>query len=1834
MSDTSLSLIQKKSTSQTYFWNVPFDKGRLKNFVAWFYNHYGEAKTVQLLEELKSLGFHYATDAGISLGIDDLAIPPKKRELLNKAEKQIFEKQIFYSRGEITAIERLQNLIETWNQTSETLKQEVIHNFERTNRLNPVYMMAFSGARGNLSQVRQLVGMRGLMSDPQGQIIDYPIRSNFREGLTLTEYLISTYGARKGIVDTALRTATAGYLTRRLVDVAQHVIVSEFDCKTKRGIYIFDLKDGPKTIYSFEQRLIGRVLARDIKMPRKRRKVLASRNQEISLELAQSLAKVTKKAIVRSPLTCQTRNLVCQLCYGWSLATQKLMSIGEAVGVIAAQSIGEPGTQLTMRTFHTGGVFSGGVTDQILAPMKGVISYLGSIPGTCIRTPQGDIAFLTKTSGQLMLHGEQNVTKIFQLPPATILFVRNGEQIQLNQLLAQFSETSEQQRGDAEQVVFSDMAGQLIYTHIDLLEQSYDKYEDFLLKSRGWGKVWVLSAHLYQPPFSAQTFGQFLDYVDPYCPLNQLHWTVPAGYQLQTQALLTDSSNANLEHRALIDNKNQLSSNALKQIKMATKSNLTSSNLVNNFEETEQQIQPLSVNVNDSLSMLLRPDTRNITNIDPLQNYFNEELFDKLPLTTDKFRLYKELGNVDHVNPNKSAQTNPLTNSTSLTQWEHLNTFWDNVENQDDSVECQPLPALAQVIDSTNLQLATDSLDVNQRTTLESTRKFVCDIQQPLTNIALKEVRFINQVYWSSMSSKYFPFKTNLTVWHPLNPNTQNQHNLNSCGWAGNSPDLFQWTVEGRQMSASGVFYPLLTPLHGLGQALSHNHFNVRNSSIQALNELTGLKIPFKCSPLPLRNLLENVSVCSSFTKLAVCFKTPALDSYDLFERSLKHAQVCPETTTLLEVEGALRVQPTESTNQTNLSVQEGFIASSTFYYLLSDHIMSQYGPTLATTELTFTDAQGHKTSQMGLSPGLIAMKALFKEKKDSDNDSAIVTEVPSTTLRDILVSQTSEFYNQFKEITESPTQNSVMVFDSNTALQLNNKATLIQCKIIPGWVFLPSHPPVIPNPQPRFYLPGEFVTPHLTVDTTSSCIEWKQFEQPWADKSNLSIVGTKNGEGFKPSKWVYSQHPRWKVIVPTQAESFGFIRPIEYQSLWTGTVAESIFLQNSYSFTDTCNWKVWSWYRSSNGIKQKRSLASSGTELKPDYQLIPIYPSAVSSMADPVTFVEEAQSKSVKFKSKGARPKGKPDATQTLDQLSQELLPIAQFLSFGHNGRFSHEVDHGSTITKSTVVKRKGLFSFASPFSKATYLSNLNTLMSFRASLVGFDEVDPIAITLKTDRALALPLFLKMSLTKKMAYFLNQRLLANNYFEGDFFELRGEHSRAQSGANPFLKEFKTLSSTLELHRFPSVKNQIKVSTMPEIESLVTTPIVGETKFLSSFEGEILSSERYRNSPSNSKNQHILLTPHDLVSFSLDLAVTKDDLVEEIDNPVLQKYEAQFKKFAQTQRLNQKRKQWVKTYQSFFDPFHADSTKQENTTTIETSIVYKNKVYKLQNLRVGLANSSVSGNMMLYEVGGFVNYGSSVSTNSAMSVAGQIIHFNDRLLTIRKGQCFLVSPGGMVHMSHESFVQKNQPILTLPFQTFKTGDIVQGIPKVEQYLEARTTQSGRFYVQSLPVLMQSVFEHYMGEYPLQKAARQTILKIQQLIVDGVQRVYRFQGVSIAEKHLEVIVRQMTRKVQIIYGGQSGFFPGELVDLDLVEKLNPLLTIPIIYEPVLLGITRASLEVESFLSAASFQQTTKILTVSALLKKYDFLKGLKENLLVGNLIPAGTGFLQVLPPSNF
>ena len=265
------------------FTNKVIDKKELKRLMAWAFSNYGTGRASYMADRLKELGFHYATRAGISLSVEDLRVPPTKRSLINRTNEAIQLTEEQYERGEITAIERFQRVIDTWNNASEELKTEVIKYFKETDPLNPIYIMAFSGARGNISQVRQLVGMRGLMADPQGQIIDLPIKSNFREGLTVTDYIISSYGARKGLVDTALRTADSGYLTRRLVDVAQDIIIREIDCGTQRNITIKDMVANNQVLIPIGNRLVGRVLFETLYYPHDGG-VIAHINQDLDHE--------------------------------------------------------------------------------------------------------------------------------------------------------------------------------------------------------------------------------------------------------------------------------------------------------------------------------------------------------------------------------------------------------------------------------------------------------------------------------------------------------------------------------------------------------------------------------------------------------------------------------------------------------------------------------------------------------------------------------------------------------------------------------------------------------------------------------------------------------------------------------------------------------------------------------------------------------------------------------------------------------------------------------------------------------------------------------------------------------------------------------------------------------------------------------------------------------------------------------------------------------------------------------------------------------------------------------------------------------------------------------------------------------------------------------------------------------------------------------------------------------------------------------------------------------------------------------------------------------------
>ena len=414
------------------FHNKVIDGTAMKRLISRFIDHYGIGYTSHILDQVKTLGFRQATAASISLGIDDLLTIPSKRWLVQDAEQQSFILEKHHHYGNVHAVEKLRQSIEIWYATSEYLRQEMNPNFRMTDPFNPVHIMSFSGARGNASQVHQLVGMRGLMSDPQGQMIDLPIQSNLREGLSLTEYIISCYGARKGVVDTAIRTSDAGYLTRRLVEVVQHIVVRRTDCGTVRGISVSP-RNGMMADRIFIQTLIGRVLADDIYIGSR---CIATRNQDIGVGLVNRFITFRAQPIsIRTPFTCRSTSWICQLCYGRSPAHDDLVELGEAVGIIAGQSIGEPGTQLTLRTFHTGGVFTGGTAEHVRAPSNGKIKFNEDLVHPT-RTRHGHPAFLCSRDLYVTIESEDIIHNVC-IPPKSFLLVQNDQYVESEQVIAE-----------------------------------------------------------------------------------------------------------------------------------------------------------------------------------------------------------------------------------------------------------------------------------------------------------------------------------------------------------------------------------------------------------------------------------------------------------------------------------------------------------------------------------------------------------------------------------------------------------------------------------------------------------------------------------------------------------------------------------------------------------------------------------------------------------------------------------------------------------------------------------------------------------------------------------------------------------------------------------------------------------------------------------------------------------------------------------------------------------------------------------------------------------------------------------------------------------------------------------------------------------------------------------------------------------------------------------------------------------------------------------------------------------------------------------------------------
>jgi DNA-directed RNA polymerase subunit beta' len=446
-------------------------KKGLQQLVNYCYLRMGLAKTVEMLDAVKELGFQYATRAGISIGIDDLIIPEGKGRMVDDAQKEVIDVEKQYLDGAITNGERYNKVIAIWSNVTEKVADAMFKEMERQDKeggeFNPIYIMADSGARGSKQQIRQLAGMRGLMARPSGEIIENPITSNFREGLTVLQYFISTHGARKGLADTALKTADSGYLTRRLVDVSQDVIISEHDCGTVDGIDIRPIIESGEVIEPLRDRIVGRVSLDDIKDPFGGQVIVHS-NEEITEETANAIqASGIERVRIRSVLTCESKRGVCTLCYGRDLATGKLVELGMAVGVIAAQSIGEPGTQLTMRTFHIGGTASHRTEQTTLESKHGGIVKFHNL--TTVTDKRGDFVVMNRSGALVIQDQKGRERERHAVVYGAKLKVREGQEVKQGLLLVEWDPYSFTiLTEDAGSAVYRDIVdGQTVHEQVD-----------------------------------------------------------------------------------------------------------------------------------------------------------------------------------------------------------------------------------------------------------------------------------------------------------------------------------------------------------------------------------------------------------------------------------------------------------------------------------------------------------------------------------------------------------------------------------------------------------------------------------------------------------------------------------------------------------------------------------------------------------------------------------------------------------------------------------------------------------------------------------------------------------------------------------------------------------------------------------------------------------------------------------------------------------------------------------------------------------------------------------------------------------------------------------------------------------------------------------------------------------------------------------------------------------------------------------------------------------------------------------------------------------------------
>jgi hypothetical protein len=1719
--DTFLGTAQAEknvSSGNEIFFNTCFDKNHIKTVVAWFLEHYGEKNTVDLVETFKQLGFHQATLAGVSLGIDDLQIPPQKASLLSQASAKMVEMTQSFRAGNITSVEKSQRLIDTWNQTSEMLRQAAVQNFRSTNPVNPVYMMAFSGARGNISQVRQLVAMRGLMADPQGVILEFPIQSNFREGLTVTEYLISCFGARKGLVDTALRTATSGYLTRRLVDAVQHVVVHVTNCYTKKGILLKET--------NLEQRLVGRVLLKDLVFEEKRQnnstvKIFVEKNTLISSRLAKKISKNYHQVFVRSPLTCQTENSVCQLCYGIDLAQGKLVSLGEAVGIIAAQSIGEPGTQLTMRTFHTGGVgvFSDQAMKILYAPFSGKIHFLGSLPGLFVRTPHGNIVYLLKhktinkdqvllrltgfqesikgarqSQSSVVIHKDKKSIyeiKHHEVPAGSLLWVKEGEVVQSGQILIQASrfQTGRQEMPESTHPVRAALAGEIFFESIKtrliekgkLLKHRHPKNQTTLFEKekiikeisptipflRELGNFWVFSCFVQKQTEISRSFFRKGDLISMQTPIQQYNIQVVEKGQLKkvNSALVFAQSTVEV---------------LFSKIYYSRKSYFGITPKKNIFAYT----------ANSQTSYLTwYPFFKNFVVLPNGQSrcFEKNQSSLKIPYRKKKVLVQKTGYGFQLTLKNESFFCPDLKENSKNTGENFSKTY-------PSSLWClHEVFKLNTINNFSRIQLLKAPL---KNTSQKQDFIFLKGLSLPL-----KEVKQKKQVVSKNKVSA-FPEKQVFR-----DQDVQRQNPL-FCQKNGMQRESFLFTRANKHFSRQGIFH--FKPNSALFwlkktqfQSNFVTNFSNRITNTKTVKDDSRLYLGIQCIGR-IRLILctsdgKEIKNKAFYPPVFKKAKIKSQQKKELFNSALLEKDVKDEVAFIKKALN--RVQHIQ-----NGEIQARLIEKKQGWFYISQKPCSEFV----------------KSQLLGivLQPGKPIENLLFHNSYVSLN---IVSR------NDILLLNPKQRqYNPFS----FSKKRSKLSWSRSQKMHFLGKPSE-RSKI--GFSSKETSSPV--SKQNKRNATSLF----QKILKTTSFSEFEFWDQ------NLILAKKQFSEDVVTLLKIYS------IFSP---KFFSFNRLYHENFLFTKKQSIQPFVSSSLLKEKGGNGQNTKQSRSKNGefrkvifkFKRKRRVSHVMFIQKNYYQ----------TMNDKKFFYQ--------------------------NWLEENIQP----LNFSINSPLFTK----QTKTHSDYLRTKKVEFQVSTASNSGW-----------ASLTSFLKVD---IKVKSSKTVG-----------KIEQFQQKRFLSNvDQFslQNNMFCLQNFSSCTQKRS--FLEKSFFLNGTIN-GTMPVFKIGLSVlfHRPIQLENVHSYHFFtfGDGWVLSDFlitQGFLVSQKLGEFRRIQSKKQ----------TFEIGLLQTQDTATlvlptHQFTTPAAQLTTAPFN--GSKQKPNKA------------------SLKIENLV----GMIPSPKIHCLERDEISVEEQNTKQTWFLssQNIGTLLRYGEEIVDNFGTCVGGRIIKITPTKLILRKGLPLLASVRGLLHVIQGDLVQKNEILITLRSRRLQTEDIVQGIPKIEQLFEARETQSGEILQNNMHIILKKFFYRALQVKSVPEAVNVSVAYIQKFLVENILQAYSNQGVHIAEKHVEIVVRQMTTRVRIINGGGSGFLPGEIVQLRVLETLNSGLTLrgyrPATYEPIILGITKSVLQSESFLLAASFQQVSKVLVRSALAKKTDFLRGLHENLLVGQPIPAGTGIIDTLENSK-